>query len=62
MSHSDPVTLRNPDRSLKTVPGNLVLWRWLSLDRFFPPDRNTWPEIMRGCASVSVDMSSTIVL
>ena len=46
LTHSDPIILRNPDESLRNAPGTLVLWRWLGLDRFFPPDRNTWPEVM----------------
>ncbi|ESK97912.1 coatomer beta subunit [Moniliophthora roreri MCA 2997] len=34
--------------------GQMVLWRWLGLDRFFPPGWNeyeTRQEVLRGCAS-----------
>jgi polycomb protein EED len=33
--------------------GNIALWRWLGLDRFFPPDQ-PMQTVLRGCASVRV--------
>lgn len=33
-------------------PGTLVVWRWLGLDRFFPPGVEYHQKILRGCASV----------
>lgn len=35
-------------------PGTLVVWRWLGLDRFFPPGLEYTQKILRGCASVSL--------
>lgn len=42
-----------------TEPGTLVFWKWLGLDRFFPPDRDTFPATIRGDASVSLILSTS---
>ena len=33
--------------------GTVALWRWLGLDRFFPPHQ-PMQTVLRGCASVRV--------
>lgn len=47
----DPVQ-EDPWKFLYEEPGTLVLWQWLGLDRFFPPNL-PYQTILRGCASVS---------
>lgn len=35
-------------------PGELIVWRWLGVDRFFPPRYEESPQtVLRGCSSVS---------
>ncbi|KAH8120148.1 WD40 repeat-like protein [Phellopilus nigrolimitatus] len=52
LSTSGPIILRNEEtHELYRRPGTLVLWRWLGLNRFFPPGRDQWPRHLRGCAS-----------
>ena len=35
-------------------PGELIIWRWLGVDRFFPPRYEETPQsVLRGCSSVS---------
>jgi len=34
-------------------PGRIVIFRWLGLDRFFPPAETKYRSIQRGCVSVS---------
>ncbi|TDL28656.1 WD40 repeat-like protein [Rickenella mellea] len=59
LSHCGPVIFRHPShKKLDKAPGTMVLWRWLGLDRFFPPDQERWPEIFRGCASDYQESSS----
>lgn len=65
VSHSPSALFRddpneiNGNRNTHPVPGEIVVWRWLGLDRFFPPlydnmraDGQT-QGVLRGCASVS---------
>ena len=47
------ILMTEGSRSLYTEPATLILWKWLGLERFFPPDRDVWPALQRGCASVS---------
>jgi len=60
LSHSAPALMRTyPDklesRETYLEPGQLIVWRWLSMDRFFPPSEgdSRRQTILRGCASVS---------
>lgn len=34
--------------------GQLIVWRWLGIDRFFPPDQgeDVRQDVLRGCSSV----------
>jgi len=34
-------------------PGRIVIFRWLGLNRFFPPAETKYRSIQRGCVSVS---------
>ena len=34
-------------------PGRVVIFRWLGLNRFFPPAETKYRSIQRGCVSVS---------
>lgn len=57
ISHCAPVPLRTStdgEERIVDYPGNLVLWRWLGLGRFFPPQFET---TFRGPASVSTMIS-----
>lgn len=68
LSHSGPVVMRQKlgekdENSLYPIklwrePGTIVLWRWLGLDRYFPPAM-TKADRLRGCASVSCISSYT---
>jgi len=40
------------------VPGKVILWQWLSLDRFFPGDQKDYPYDLRGCSSDYENSSS----
>lgn len=53
ITNSGVVVRRNRAEELTTEQGTLVLWKWLALARFFPPDRDTFPAVLRGNASVS---------
>ena len=56
MSHSAPALMRRIPDNVKDVyeeKGTVVIWHWLSLNRFFPPNMK-YQRILRGCASVSV--------
>jgi polycomb protein EED len=54
---SDPLDGENKDTYI--VPGEIVVWTWLGLDRFFPPlyddlrAEGRPQTVLRGCASVS---------
>jgi hypothetical protein len=72
LTHSAPAIMRTyPDneesRDTCVEPGQLILWRWLSLDRFFPPSRDGDSNVrqrqrfLRGCASVSDDIANVSV-
>lgn len=57
LTHSAPAMMRyNPGSSTnkKTYlePGEFAVWRWLGMNRFFPPLQSP-PPFFRGCASVS---------
>ncbi|GLB36097.1 putative WD domain, G-beta repeat [Lyophyllum shimeji] len=57
LTHSAPAIMRNPPdnpdvRASYLEPGQLVVWRWLGLNRFFPPGReDVRQDVLRGCAS-----------
>ncbi|KAK0464872.1 uncharacterized protein EV420DRAFT_925852 [Desarmillaria tabescens] len=56
LSHSAPAIMRlDPSDIGNKVtyiePGTIVLWRWLSLNRFFPATKPPDQEVLRGCAS-----------
>lgn len=43
---------------LKTGKGTLVIWEWLAMDRFFPPEHaDSWQDVLRGSASVCTLMT-----
>ena len=62
LSHSAPAILReNPkdvdDKRTYSSPGEIIVWRWLGLNRFFPPDKQQMRlDFLRGCASVRSHM------
>lgn len=46
--------LDTEDKTTYLEPGEIAVWRWLGLNRFFPPDKqNVKQTVLRGCASVS---------
>ncbi len=59
LSHDSPTVSRFPavlvrtdkDENLKGVytpeAGEVILWRWLSLNRFFPPQLQTYQQTVR---------------
>lgn len=58
LTHSAPALLKmdpdNPNsKDMCQEPGQLIVWRWLSLDRFFPAahEDGVRQTILRGCAS-----------
>lgn len=59
VTHGAPAIMRqqpeNPTSQTYLESGQLVIWRWLSIDRFFPPNQeeNALQALLRGCASVS---------
>ena len=62
VSHSGPIITRQEEiqtKPLYNLPGTLVIWRWLSLERFFPRDRTHYPPILKGNASVSVSLEQS---
>ncbi|EIN13808.1 hypothetical protein PUNSTDRAFT_56732 [Punctularia strigosozonata HHB-11173 SS5] len=63
LTHSAPASLRrDPDdvQSLYTQDGQAIVWQWIGLHRFFPPDKGAaaWPNAARPCASVSEGTSA----
>jgi hypothetical protein len=61
LTHSGPALMRTyQDPMNKTVhveTGELVIWRWLGIDRFFPPDKeDISQDLLRGCASVELSL------
>lgn len=62
LTHSAPALMKKrPDdlecKATYLEPGELTVWRWLGMDRFFPPDKGDIRQsILRGCASVSLTM------
>lgn len=64
ISHNPSAILRDEPNDIENkkthlVPGEIVVWRWLGLDRFFPPlydnlrAEGQTQSVLRGCASVS---------
>lgn len=57
LTHSAPAMMRNSpdnprDNSTYLVPGELIIWRWFGIDRFFPPDQEeASPNVLHGCSS-----------
>ena len=39
------------DKSTYLDPGELIVWRWLGIDRFFPPNQKG-ANVLHGCSSV----------
>lgn len=58
LTHSAPSVLRvdpydTDNKNTYLEPGELVVWRWLGLNRFFPPDQQDVRQtVLRGIASV----------
>jgi len=53
LSHSASAIMRRQNDVYDDVyeeKGNIVLWRWLGFDRFFPPNM-PYQKVLRGCAS-----------
>ena len=71
LSSSGPVIMRAEveDESIQDIkpyeywkePATVVLWRWLGMDRFFPPKIENIPQRIRGCASVSIRFTSKLL-
>jgi hypothetical protein len=59
LTHSAPALMKlSEDQETKQThvePGQLTVWRWLGIDRFFPVSAEPHPSqgVLRGCASVS---------
>ena len=53
LKRPDEMSEESERATIEREPGALVLWKWLSLERFFPPDREIWHATLRGVASVS---------
>ncbi|KAI0274827.1 WD40-repeat-containing domain protein [Gloeopeniophorella convolvens] len=51
-----------PDQEWSGGAGRIVLFRWLALNRFFPPSETTHQSIQRGCASDYQESSSFTVV
>lgn len=67
LTHSAPAPMREHFDSTESKttflePGQLIVWRWLAIDRFFPPGSGdeTRRNVLRGCASVSWILKSMI--
>ncbi|KAF9535413.1 hypothetical protein CPB83DRAFT_753678 [Crepidotus variabilis] len=66
LTHSAPAHMRrypndSNDRETYLEPGELILWRWLGVDRFFPPkweDLKASDLLFRGCSSDYQESSS----
>lgn len=63
LTYSSPAVLRtrdfvvDDDKDTYLESGTLSIWRWLGIDRFFPPGYDDEPPrqgALRGCASVSI--------
>jgi len=50
----------NPqDKTTYLNPGELIIWRWFGIDRFFPPDQEEEsPNVLHGCSSVCTFFSA----
>ncbi|KII93926.1 hypothetical protein PLICRDRAFT_409781 [Plicaturopsis crispa FD-325 SS-3] len=60
ITHSLPALMRRHEDVRDDIyyePGTVVLWRWLGLDRFFPPNAPL-QKVLRGCASDYYESSS----
>jgi len=63
LTHSAPAIMKKrpldpKSKSTYIEPGELIIWRWLSVDRFFPPrpgqeDDPVPLSTIRGCSAVS---------
>jgi hypothetical protein len=59
LTHSAPATMRKypndiHNKETYVEAGELIIWRWLGVDRFFPPGyEDAPPTVLRGCSSVS---------
>ncbi|RDB28613.1 Polycomb group protein FIE1 [Hypsizygus marmoreus] len=57
LTHSAPALMKErvddiDSKETYLEPGQLVVWRWLGMDRFFPPDKtDVRQSVLRGCAS-----------
>jgi hypothetical protein len=61
LTHGAPAHMRrNPEVSedMYLEEGTMVLWRWLGMDRFFPPGQPS-QAVLRGCASVGSSLCET---
>ncbi|KAJ3507856.1 hypothetical protein NLJ89_g6071 [Agrocybe chaxingu] len=64
LTHSAPAIMRvapeDPNNKATYLePGELIIWRWLGLNRFFPPGyEDTLPLVLRGCSSDYQESSS----
>lgn len=59
LTHSAPALMKEHNTESKAMfleSGQLIVWRWLAIDRFFPPGsgEETRGNTLRGCASVSL--------
>ncbi|KDQ63385.1 hypothetical protein JAAARDRAFT_169149 [Jaapia argillacea MUCL 33604] len=51
LTHSAPALMRTKDRKTYDEAGTMTMWRWLGVDRFFPPGQLQYQKMLRGCAS-----------
>ncbi|THH16816.1 hypothetical protein EW146_g3895 [Bondarzewia mesenterica] len=62
VTHSAPAPMRREESDeWYEEPGTMVLWKWLSTDRFFPPNQ-PFQEVLRGCAADYQDSASFKIL
>ena len=59
LTHSAPILLRRGPKEWQEEAGEMVVWQWLSADRFFPPHHPV-QDVLRGCTSVSLHPPSRL--
>lgn len=66
LTHSAPAIMRtfpdNPqNKSTYLVPGEVIIWRWFGIDRFFPPGQEEVSHnVLHGCSSVCTFLINTL--
>lgn len=61
LTHSAPILLRRGPKEWQEEAGEMVVWQWLSADRFFPPHHPV-QDVLRGCTSDYQESASFKIL